>query len=127
MAKRGRKPASEASDNGAAKLERGAKTKAIRTYLTENRGAMPKAVVTALGAQGITVSPNMVSITKAKMGIRRANRRVKRAVSEGTTAPSQVNKAAGLEAALTLYKAAREHGSSPKTRQAFLALVEILG
>lgn len=124
MAKRGPR---KQSDGGGVTLERGAKTRAVRQYLKDNKGAMPKAVVAALAEQGISVSPNMVSITKAKMGIRRAKRRVKQAANEGTAAPSQANKAAGLEAALTLYKAAREHGTSTKVRQAFLALVEILG
>lgn len=108
--------------------ERGAKTKAVKEYFAAHKKAGPKEVVAALKEQGIDVSPNLVSIIKAKSKVRKAKRQAKE--SGGEAAPARIqNKAAGLEAALTLYKAASStsSGSSGNVRQAFLDLVEILG
>src|SRR5262245_3560687 len=100
MAKKpGRRPKSETK--GAGQLERGAKTKAVKAYLSEHRKAMPKEVVAALAQQGITISPNMVSIIKAKSKVGRAKHKASQAAAAGM--PSPGGNAAGLDAALTLY------------------------
>ncbi len=123
MAKRGRKPKSE-SATAVSEQPRGAKSAAVRDYLTAHKNAMPKEVVAALKEQNIIVSPNMVSILKAKMKVRGAKRQAR---SEAASGGGSTGNAAGLDAALTLYKAAAANGKSGKVRQAFLTLVELLG
>lgn len=112
-------------------LERGAKTKAVKEYLAGHRKAGPKEVVAALKEQGIDVSPNMVSIIKARSEVRKAKRRAGASdAAESATAPiSPSVKAAGLDAALVLYKAAASSHdvSGGKVRQALLSLVDLLG
>jgi protoporphyrinogen oxidase len=54
-----------------ARHKHGAKSAAIREYLSENPGAMPKAVVEALRAKGLRVTPQMVSTIKGKTSGRR--------------------------------------------------------
>lgn len=131
MAKRaGRKPEAGDMNGHGASGKRGEKTAAITEYLQGNRRAMPKEVVGALKEKGIEVSSNMVSMVKARLGIRRARRRARHsAATNHPAAAAHASNAHGLEAALTLYKAARESSEVPATkiRQSFLALVEILG
>jgi hypothetical protein len=134
MAKKSTRKADHAAGtngNGSAGGEkRGAKSQAIRDYFGVHKHAMPKEVVAALKEQGMTVSPNMVSMIKAKLGIKKAKRSARLAVAANdASAGAQVRNVAGLDAALTLYKAAREQSHVPATkiRQSFLALVELLG
>ena len=104
------------------------KSAAIREYLMAHKGAMPKEIAAALKANGIDVSPQMVSMIKAKSKVKMAQRRAKEATADDTTAGAKTNRAAGLDAALSLYKAAQGIGTSKnKIREAFLLLVEILG
>ena len=116
------------NSNGAGKPERGVKSSAIREYFASNRDAKPKEVIEALKAKGIEVSPNMVSIVKAKAGIKKAKRQARKAVAnKDATAGAQSSKSAGLDAALVLYKAARgQETSQAKITSSFLALVELL-
>jgi hypothetical protein len=51
-----------------AKAKHGAKSQAIREYLTANSAAKGNDVVAALKANGIKVSSQMVSTIKARMG-----------------------------------------------------------
>ncbi len=94
-----------------------------------HKGAMPKETTAALKEKGIDVSPQMVSMVKAKWKVKKARRRATQAVAaDDATAGAQTNRAAGLDAALSLYKAAQGIGTSKnKIREAFLLLVEILG
>lgn len=104
------------------------KSAAIREYLMVHKGAMPKEIVPALKAKGIDVSPQMVSLIKAKWKVKHAQRRAKAATADDATAGAKTNRAAGLDAALTLYKAAQGIDTSTnKIREAFLLLVEMLG
>jgi hypothetical protein len=123
--KKSKSSESASSGNGP---QRGAKSAAIREYLAANKGAMPKQVVEALKNNGIDVSPNMVSIIKAKQGIKKAKRSAERAVaSHDTTAAAQTSKSQGLDAALVLYKAARgQDVSSKQVTNSFLSLVALL-
>lgn len=107
---------------------RGSKSAAIREYMAAHKSAMPKEIVAALKAQGIEVSPNLVSILRAKQKVKSA-RKNKEAAVGGNNGGTSGGNAAALDAALTLYKAARtsDGGNSAKTRQAFLLLVETLG
>jgi hypothetical protein len=129
MAKKSQRKATQAANVGANGHQRGAKSSAIRAYLSAHKGAMPKEVVSALMEQGISVSPNMVSIIKAKAGIKKANRKARQAIANGSITATQSGNAASLDAALTLYKAARGQQEIPvgRVRQAFLTLVEALG
>lgn len=104
------------------------KSAAIREYLTANKGAMPKETSAALKEKGIDVSPQMVSMIKAKQKIKKAQRRAKAATADDATAGAKTNRAAGLDAALSLYKAAQGMETPRnKIREAFLLLVEMLG
>ncbi|HTN77682.1 MAG TPA: hypothetical protein VL096_20635 [Pirellulaceae bacterium] len=127
MAKK-KNPSANTPANGAAKPERGVKSAAIREYFHKNKTAKGKEVIEALGAQGIEVSPNMVSVVKAKLGIKKAKRSAEAAVaSHDKTAVAQTNKSNGLEAALLLYKASRGQDVPQKqVTAAFLSLVELL-
>jgi len=106
----------------------GSKSDAIRDYMAAHKNAMPKEIVAALKDQGIDVSPNLVSILRAKQKVKSA-RKNKKSEAVADNGASTGNNAAALEAALTLYKAARTSpdGNSTKTRQAFLLLVETFG
>ena len=122
-----KKAATKKTTDGAA--PRVNKSAAIRDYLKAHKGAMPKETSAALKAKGIDVSPQMVSMIKAKSKIKKAQRRADRAVaSKDSTAGVQTNRVAGLDAALLLYKAAQGVETPvTKVREAFLLLVETLG
>jgi hypothetical protein len=126
MAKSRKTTAGAAIQDGATKVNKSA---AIRDYLSSHRDAKPKEVVAALKEQGIDVSPNVVSIVKAKTKIKAARRGAKRAAAAHEAgAADRTKQAGGLDAALTLYKAAQgQEVPSPKVRSAFLTLVELLG
>lgn len=115
-----------AGKNGDAKVNKSA---AIRDYLKANKKAMPKQIVAALKEKGIDVSPNMVSIIKAKSKVKRARRQATAATAAHESgARSKSSKADGLDAALILYKAAQgQEAPVVKIRAAFLRLVELLG
>lgn len=51
------------------------KSAAIRAYLEAHKGAKPKEVIEALSANGLNISPNLVSIIKGKMGSSKTTRR----------------------------------------------------
>lgn len=53
------------------------KSAAIREYLSAHADARPKDIVAALAEKGITVSPNMVSIVKAKTKVKSARRQAR--------------------------------------------------
>ena len=57
-----------------AKKKRGNKSQAIRDYLSANKDAKPRDVVAALKEQKISVSSQMVSTIKLKMGQKGAKR-----------------------------------------------------
>lgn len=100
------------------------KSAAIREYLSAHADARPKDIVAALAEKGITVSPNMVSIVKAKTKVKSARRQARSTADGETSAP----RAGGLDAALVLYQAAQGRVTPPaRVRQAFLTLVEVLG
>lgn len=127
MAKNTRKKAAGAATaDGATKVNKSA---AIRDFLATHRDAKPREVVAALKEQGIEVSPNVVSIVKAKVKVKAARRGAKRAAAaQEPGAADKTKQAGGLDAALTLYKAAQGTDvPALKIRQAFLTLVEILG
>ena len=122
-----KKSATKKTTDGAA--PRVNKSAAIRDYLKAHKGAMPKETVAALKANGINVSPQVVSMVKAKLKIKKAQRRANRAVaSQDSTAGAQTSRVAGLDAALLLYKAAQGVETPvTKVREAFLLLEETLG
>jgi hypothetical protein len=101
------------------------KSAAIREYLAGNANAMPKEIVAALAEKGITVSPQMVSVIKAKSKVKSARKTAK--AKSGSSA-AETKQSQGLDAALLLYKAATGSEVTPqKIRASFLTLVEILG
>jgi hypothetical protein len=123
-----KKKAKSANTTNGAAPERGAKSAAIREYYKAHKGAKPKEVIAALKAQGIDVSTNLVSVIRATAGVKKAKRVANAAVaSNDQSAGAKLNKSRGLEAALTLYRAAK--GAEVPGKQvsgAFLALVEML-
>ena len=121
MAKKSQSKASE----GQPKVNKSA---AVREYLMAHKGAMPKEIVPALKAKGIDITPQMVSLVKAKWKVKKAQRRASEATADDAHAGAKTNRAAGLDAALNLYKAAQGlETSKNKVREAFLLLVEMLG
>lgn len=120
-----KKSQSKAADSGKPRVNKSA---AVREYLKVHKGAMPKEIVAAMKAKGIEVSPQMVSLIKAKWKVKKAQQRAKAATSDDAHAGAKTNRAAGLDAALTLYKASQGiETSKNKIREAFLLLVEMLG
>ena len=100
-----------AGKNGDAKVNKSA---AIRDYLKANKKAMPKQIVAALKEKGIDVSPNMVSIIKAKSKVKRARRQATAATAAHESgARSKSSKADGLDAALAAGSASAVAGWSP--------------
>jgi hypothetical protein len=83
-----------------ARHKHGAKSAAIREYLSENPGAMPRVVVEALRAKGLKVSAQMVSILKGKQksGPRRAKTSTNGTISKETLiqAKSMADKLGGI-------------------------------
>jgi hypothetical protein len=61
----------------AEKLEQGAKSQAIRDYLSENKQAKAADVVTALSANGIKVSTAMVYNLKARKSMGKRRRKMR--------------------------------------------------
>jgi arginine repressor len=99
------------------------KSALVREYLQTNKDAKPKEIVAALKEKGVDISPNMVSIIKAKAKVKRVKRKAKETKASGDSSTGAA--AAGLDAAMTLYKAARGQEIAPaKVRAAFLTLVE---
>lgn len=90
------------------------KSQSIRDYLAAHPVAKPKEVVDALAAQEIVVSPNMVSMIKAKQGIKKARQ-------------EKLPTANNLEHVTTLYRAAiGKPVSKDAINAAFAALYESL-
>ena len=54
---------------------RGGKSTAVREYLAANPGAKPAQVAAALAADGVTVTPALVSAVKASLKPKRKTRR----------------------------------------------------
>lgn len=109
--------------------KRGTKSAAISTYLKAHKGALPKQVVAELKKEGMQVSPDMVSVIRAKAGVKKARRQATQAVAaHDKAATKKVDQATALEAVLTLYKAARGMSvAGSKLRNSFLLLVDVLG
>lgn len=122
--KRPAKPAAQSMDGP--KLNKSA---AVREYLKEHKQAKPKEVVAALKEQRIDVSPNMVSMIRAQSKVKRAVRKAAEAkASHSSNAGAKLTQADGLDAALTLYKAAQGQDTpTMKLKAAFLKLVDIMG
>jgi hypothetical protein len=123
MAKKPKPKSADAA--GAPKVNKSA---AIRDYLKAHKGAMPKVVVAALKEEGIEVSPNMVSIIRAKSKVKRAVREAAEAkASHSSNAGAKLTQADGLDAAMTLYKAAQgQETPTAKIKAAFLKLVDVM-
>lgn len=122
--KRPTKPAG--STNDGPKLNKSA---AVRDYLKEHKQARPKEIVAVLKERGIDVSPNMVSMIRAQSKVKRAVREAAEAkASHSANAGAKLTQADGLDAALTLYKAAQgQETATAKLKAAFLRLVDIMG
>ncbi|MCE9607907.1 MAG: hypothetical protein K8U03_23735 [Planctomycetia bacterium] len=122
--KRNVKPNTEAG--GESKVNKSA---AIREYLKGHKQAKPKEVVAALREYGFDVSPNMVSMIRAQSKVKRAVRHAAEAkASHSSNAGAKLTQADGLDAALTLYKAAQgQQTPTAKLKAAFLKLVEVMG
>jgi hypothetical protein len=104
------------------------KSAAIREYLATNPGAMPKVIVAALAEKGITVSPQMASLIKAKSKVKSARKQARASRQSGAAPSPAGQQSKSLDAALLLYKAAVGTQVPPqKIREAFLSLVETLG
>lgn len=125
MAKK-RKPPPATEAGGAPKVNKSAE---IREYLKGHKQARPKEVVAALKEKGIDVAPSMVSIIRAQSKVKRAVREAAEAkAAHSSNAGAKLTQADGLDAALTLYKAAQgQETPTAKLKAAFLKLVDVMG
>lgn len=122
---RSAKPAKGDATSNAVAEAKVNKSAAIREYLASNANAKPKEIVAALAEKGITVSPNMASIVKAKTKVKSARRQAARSSANGQ---SRSSNATALDAALVLYQAAQGRIVPPaKIRRAFITLVDLHG
>jgi hypothetical protein len=97
-----RKKRSTVENNG---VERGVKSRAVRAYLKKKPSAKGKEVVEALAAQGISITPNYVSVIKSK---RVAKGR--KSAAGGDSSKGQLNAALRLAAACQWdFASAREY------------------
>lgn len=104
------------------------KSAAVREYLKGQKQAKPKEVVAALKEKGIDVSPTMVSMIRAQSKVKRAVRHAAEAkAAHSSNAGAKITQADGLDAALTLYKAAQGQATpTAKLKAAFLRLVDVM-
>ena len=87
------------------------KSKAIREYLSENPGAMPKEIVEALAKKRIRVSPQMVSMIKSKAGGRKKRKQ---------------NGHVGMDQLIAAKVLVQRCGSISEAKQAVSALAKLL-
>ena len=100
------------------------KSKAVRDYLKQHRGALPVAVAEALKAQGVDVTPNQVSNIKYQMGLKKKGRR--KAAAPVAAAEMPVPKdAISLSALVEAKKLVAKLGSVETAKRAILALAQL--
>jgi hypothetical protein len=96
------------------------KSEKIREYYGQHKRAKPAEVVAALGEQGISVTSQLVSNTRSRMGVRRKKRR--KATNRRVGRPRAANSYQALfEAKAFVAKA----GSVDKARAALDALAKL--
>lgn len=100
-----------------ARYKRGAKSQAIRDYLTHNPEAAPKEVIEALKGQKLKVTSQMVSTIRTKMTGKKVKRRKKR-----KGAPADM---VSMETLLKAKKLIAEMGSLEMAREAIDALAKL--
>ena len=79
-----------------ARFKHGAKSAAIREYLSQNPAAKPKEVVEALKAKHLKVSAHMVSVLRGKKKGRRASSNGKISADTLIHAKSMVDRLGGI-------------------------------
>jgi hypothetical protein len=94
------------------------KSQAIRNYLKANRKAMPKAVVEALKAQGVDVTPQMVSTVKFTMKKKKGGKQA----AGGRKSASGNGEMVSVSALLDAKKLVEKLGSFEKAKTALEAL-----
>lgn len=102
-----------------ARMKRGAKSQAIREYITSNPAEGPAAIVAGLKAKGITVKPGLVSAVKyGKPRGKRSRRPVLRIAARRTTRNGSIT----VEQLLEVKKLADSIGGAEQVRSALDAL-----
>ncbi|MFM7072910.1 MAG: hypothetical protein ACKO38_14065 [Planctomycetota bacterium] len=121
-------PAVQAGDAGG-KIN---KSQLVRDYLAKNPKATPKAIATALGQQGVVVTPNYVSIVKFQMKRLRGRARKPVVVAppdafDAKPVEQKVAEKFSLETLIQAKKLAEALGGVDNARQALAALSKIIG
>lgn len=98
------------------------KSRAVRDYLKQHRGALPVAVSEALKAQGVDVDPRYVSNIKFQMGIKKRRKKSAAPAAAQTSVPKD---AISLSALVEAKKLAAKLGSVETAKRAILALAEL--
>lgn len=105
------------------------KTKAVKDYLKQHRGALPMAVSEALKAQGIDVAPKYVSNIKFQMGIKKRGKKAAESTAEPETAAPEAKPAdddqISLSALLEAKKLIEKLGSADAAKRAIIALAQL--
>lgn len=104
------------------------KAQAVRDFLAANPEAKPAEVVAGLGAQGVEISTNYVSVVKSSLKPKRRKQR-RKARAKSSSAPasrsSGDSSTVSLEALLKAKQLADALGGVEAARQAFAALEQL--
>jgi hypothetical protein len=108
-----------------ARYKRGARSQAVRDYLTANPTASPKQVVEGLREQGVKVKVTLVNSIKYKKpsGGKRRGRRAMTMSAAARKAPSNGN--VTFEQLLDVKRLAASLGGADQVRQALDALAQL--
>ncbi len=105
-----------------ARMKRGARTQAVRDYLTENPDASPKAVVEGLQEKGIKVKVTLVNSIKYK---KPAKGRKRRALAVQSAARKASTGTLGFGQLVEVKKVVDALGGAEQVRQALDALAQL--
>jgi hypothetical protein len=108
-----------------ARMKRGAKTQAVREYITANPDANPKAIVDGLKAQGITIKIGLANSVKySKRGKSRTFRRGRRPAMQ-TAARRTFSTAMTVDQLVEVKRLADSLGGIGAIRQALEVLEQL--
>lgn len=105
-----------------ARMKRGARTQAVRDYLSENPQASPKAVVEGLQQKGIKVKVTLVNSIKYK---KPAEVRKRRSLVVRSAARKGSGATVGFEQLIEVKKLVDALGGADQVRQALDALAQL--
>ena len=105
-----------------ARMKRGAKTQAVRDYISANPDAKPKAIVAGLKAQGLTVKLGLANSVKYS---KRSKVRKGRTRAMHTAARRTSSSAVTIEQLIEVKRFADSFGGADQVRQALDTLEQL--